>query len=62
MATFTIKVTQTDIGYVTVEADSRQEAKRNAAVEWYEGNTEWVTGNTDLQLSEAGDNNVQVRS
>lgn len=62
MAKFTIKVTQTDIGYITVDADSRREAKIAAATEWYEGNTEWVTGNTDLTLSSLEENNVQVRS
>lgn len=52
MATFTVNVTETNKGYVVVEANSRAEAKELAKLEWFRGQTAWVDGDTSFDLAE----------
>lgn len=51
MATFTVQVIQSDIGYVTVEADSRQEAKELAVTAHFRSETEWKDGTLDFKIA-----------
>ena len=52
MATFTVNVTETNKGYVFVEASSRAEAKELARQAWFQGETVWGDGETSFNLSE----------
>lgn len=52
MATFTVNVTETNKGYVVVEANSRAEAKELARQAWFQGETAWGDGETSFDLSE----------
>lgn len=51
MATFTVQVTQSDIGYVKVEANSRHEAKELAVAAHFKSETEWVDGTLDFKIA-----------
>lgn len=51
MATFTVQITQTDIGYVTVEADSRLEAKEKAITSHFRSETEWKDGHVEFKIA-----------
>lgn len=52
MITFTINVTEINKGYVTVEANSRSEAKKLARLAWFQGQTCWGDGDVVIELSE----------
>jgi hypothetical protein len=52
MATFEVNVTETNKGYVIVEADTRAEAKELAKQAWFECYTVWGDGETSFDLAE----------
>ena len=52
MATFTVNVTETNKGYLVVEANSRAEAKELARQAWFEGQTAWGDGEAAFDLAE----------
>ena len=52
MTTFTVNVTETNKGYVVVEASSRAEAKELAKLEWFRGQAVWGDGKTVFDLAE----------
>jgi type IV secretory pathway VirD2 relaxase len=52
MATFEVNVTETNKGYVIVEANTRAEAKELAQQAWFQGQTAWGDGETSFDLAE----------
>lgn len=52
MTIFKVNVTETNKGYVFVEASSRAEAKEIASDAWCQGSTVWGDGQTSFDLAE----------